>query len=152
MNDELRELYQEIILEHGRHPRHRGLPESPTHRAEGFNPLCGDRVEFGLRLEGGTLSAVGFEGSGCAISQASASVMAEAVAGHSEQEARELAARFRRLVRGEEEADLETLGDLAAFAGVAQFPMRVKCATLAWHTLIAALDGRAEADVQEEAP
>ncbi len=150
MSDPLDELYQEIIVDHGRHPRHRGLPEGATHRAEGFNPLCGDKVEVALVLQGDRLQEAGFEGSGCAISQASASVMMERVQQMEAPLVRALAARFQRMVKGQEPADFDRDGDLAAFGGVTRFPMRVKCATLPWHTLLAALDGRKEADLEEE--
>ncbi len=152
MNDALDELYQEIIVDHSRHPRHRGLPPAPTHRAEGFNPLCGDRVEVGLVLRGGKLEEAGFDGCGCAISQAAASLMMEHVQHMEASHVRALAARFQRMVKGEESADFDHDGELAAFGGVTRFPMRVKCATLPWHTLLAALDGKSEADLEEMEP
>ncbi len=136
--DELRELYQQLILEHYRNPRNFGeLPEA-THRAEGHNPLCGDRLEVALRIDGEHIVEIRFRGSGCAISQASASVMTTLVKGTSVSEAMALADRFHRVLLGQEVPSPE-LGPLAAFAGVREFPSRVKCATLAWHTLRAAL-------------
>ncbi len=142
--DELQELYQQIVLEHYRNPRNYGeLPEA-THRAEGYNPLCGDRLEVMLRVREETIEDIRFRGSGCAISQASASVMTTLVRGKSLAEAEELFERFHELVTGTGAVDLEQLGALAAFAGVREFPARVKCATLAWHTLRAALQQRQE--------
>lgn len=142
--DELQELYQQIVLEHYRNPRNYGeLPEA-THRAEGYNPLCGDRLEVTLRVQEGAIEEIRFRGSGCAISQASASVMTTLVRGKSLAEAEELFERFHELVTGTGAVDLEQLGVLAAFAGVREFPARVKCATLAWHTLRAALQQRQE--------
>jgi len=142
--DELQELYQQIVLEHYRNPRNYGeLPEA-THRAEGYNPLCGDRLEVMLRVREGYIEDIRFRGSGCAISQASASVMTTLVRGKSVAEAQELFERFHELVTGTGTVDLEQLGALAAFAGVREFPARVKCATLAWHTLRAALQQRQE--------
>jgi nitrogen fixation protein NifU and related proteins len=137
------DLYQELILDHGRRPRNvRDLPDA-THRADGHNPLCGDRVRVLVRVKGGAIDDAAFVGTGCAISQASASLMTEAVRGRSREEVDATFQRFHDLVTGkplpEDKAD--ALGKLAAFAGVAEFPMRVKCATLAWHTLNAALAG-----------
>jgi nitrogen fixation NifU-like protein len=141
---ELRELYQELILDHGKSPRNRGVPAHASHQAEGFNPLCGDQVRLSVRVSGeGVIEDIGFEGAGCAISTAAASTMTEAVKGRTVHEARELFERFRRFVSGEH-ADLDGLEKLVAFGGVSEFPMRVKCATLAWHTLEAALAGREE--------
>lgn len=137
--DDLRELYQQLILEHYRNPRNFGeLPEA-THRAEGHNPLCGDRLEVALSIEGERIVDIRFRGSGCAISQASASVMTTLVKGASVADALALADRFHRVLLGQELPSPE-LGPLAAFAGVWEFPSRVKCATLAWHTLRAALE------------
>ncbi len=140
--DALRELYQEVILDHSKHPRNAALPEPCDRKGEGHNPLCGDRVTVGVRLEGDKIVDVGFVGSGCAISQAAASTMTEAVKGKRLEEVEELFERFHALVTGEEkDPDLDALGKLAVFAGVAEFPMRVKCATLPWHTLKQALAG-----------
>ena len=139
---DLSQLYQQLILDHGRNPRGLRLPERYSHEAEGHNPLCGDRVTVRLLREGETIADVGFDGSGCAISTAAASTMTEAVRGKTAAEVRELSRRFRELVTGHSEPGAAAgLGKLAAFAGVAGFPMRVKCATLAWHTLESALDG-----------
>lgn len=143
MKNELQLLYQEVLLDHYRSPRNRGRLESATGTAEGHNPLCGDRiaVDVGIERGSGRLAAIAFEGSGCAISIASASLMTEAVSGLPESEIEALFERFRKAVTGDPEADLEALGKLAVFHGVREFPMRVKCATLAWHTLLAALAG-----------
>lgn len=140
---ELYDLYQEILLDHYKRPRNFGPLAASDGDAEGHNPLCGDRVEVHVKLAGDRLDEVRFEGSGCAISTASASMMTEAVRGKSRAEAAALYERFHDLVTGAApgaESD-ESLGELAALAGVREFPMRVKCATLAWHTLRAALEG-----------
>ncbi|HVW25447.1 MAG TPA: SUF system NifU family Fe-S cluster assembly protein [Polyangiaceae bacterium] len=140
-----RELYQEIILDHGRRPRNfRPLPEA-SHSAEGKNPLCGDHVIVRLLYENGVVKDVAFQGSGCAISTAAASTMSEAVKGKTRTEVDALFREFHDLVTGKKTGDVEELGKLAAFAGVSEFPMRVKCATLAWHTLQSALEGGTEA-------
>jgi nitrogen fixation NifU-like protein len=136
-------LYQELILDHGRKPRNRRVMDAPTRTAEGHNPLCGDRMTLYVRLEGDVVKEVTFQGDGCAISQASTSLMTEAVRGKTLAEVEALFGRFHALVTGQapEGDDAEDLGKLRAFAGVAEFPMRVKCATLSWHTLNAALAG-----------
>jgi len=140
MND-LDDLYQEILLDHYRRPRNFGPLPGSDHEADGHNPLCGDRVHVRVKLDGERLADVRFEGSGCAISTASASMMTEAVRGHTRAEAEAIFDRFRSLVMGETAAaSAEDLGELAALSGVREFPMRVKCATLAWHTLKAAID------------
>jgi nitrogen fixation protein NifU and related proteins len=138
MSDDLRDLYQEVILDHNRRPRNFGpLPES-NRSAEGHNPLCGDRVTVHLRVEDGRVEGIRFQGSGCAISTASASLMTEALRGKSVEEAHALFHQFHHLLtKGAD--DPTVLGKLAVFAGVREFPIRVKCATLAWHTLEAAL-------------
>lgn len=139
MNSDLRELYREVILDHSRHPRGFGpLPEA-NHQAEGNNPLCGDRVQVFLDLVDGRVQGIAFQGAGCAISTASASLMTEALRGKTLDEAQAIFADFHRLVTLGNEAAEERLGKLAAFAGVREFPMRVKCATLPWHTFEAAL-------------
>ena len=145
MND-LTELYQQTILDHNRSPRNFRKLEPADRRAEGDNPLCGDHITVYLRLDGDVIKDVAFQGSGCAISTASASLMTSAVAGKSRAEAGRLFHTFHEMVTGgpDAPADPKTLGKLAAFAGVRQFPARVKCASLAWHTLRAALDGAAE--------
>lgn len=143
-NDDLRDLYQEVILDHNRHPRNfRVLPEANC-TAEGYNPLCGDRVEVYLRVEDDRVQEVSFQGSGCAISTASASLMTETLQGKTVAEAHELFHDFHDMVtRGvTREAGVEALDGLAVFSGVREFPIRVKCATLAWHALEAALNRR----------
>jgi nitrogen fixation protein NifU and related proteins len=144
MDDSLRELYQEVILDHSRHPRRFGpLPEA-THNGEGHNPLCGDRVKVHLVIGGdGRITDIKFEGRGCAISQASASLMADMLAGRTVAEAEKLMRGFLHLVKGEDSSDLniDDRDRLAVMAGVYAFPMRVKCATLAWHTMKSALEG-----------
>ncbi|HTT96577.1 MAG TPA: SUF system NifU family Fe-S cluster assembly protein [Rhizomicrobium sp.] len=143
MDDSLRELYQDVILDHSRHPRHFGpLPEA-SHVGEGHNPLCGDRVKIYLLLDkANRIADIKFEGKGCAISQASASLMTDMIIGRTVDEAETLMGGFLHLVKGE---DTELTGDdrdrLEVMAGVSAFPMRVKCATLAWHTMKLALEG-----------
>ena len=141
-----RELYQELILDHGRRPRNFVIPPGANRSAEGKNPLCGDHVIVKLRYEGGVVHDVGFQGSGCAISTAAASTMTEAVKGKTREEVDAIFHKFRDLVTGKltgmANAEDESLGKLAAFSGMSEFPMRVKCATLSWHTLEAALDGQ----------
>jgi nitrogen fixation NifU-like protein len=139
----IRDLYQEVILDHNRSPRNfRRLPH-PTQTKEGYNPLCGDHYTFDVVMDEGRIVEVGFTGAGCAISKASASIMSSVLKGKTLEEADHLFDLFHRLVRGELDAEkhLEELGKLAAFAGVAEFPARVKCASLAWHTLHAAVHG-----------
>jgi nitrogen fixation NifU-like protein len=137
----LDELYQEILLDHYRRPRNFGPLPGSDHEADGHNPLCGDRVHVRVKLDGKRLADVRFEGSGCAISTASASMMTEAVRGRTVAEVAEQFERFRALVTGEgTPPPPDEMGESAALAGVRAFPMRVKCATLAWHTLKAALD------------
>jgi len=136
MDHSLRELYQEVILDHSRHPRHFGTLEHPTHKAEGYNPLCGDRVTVTLVLKDGRVADIKFVGKGCAISQASASLMSEMLAGRTLEEAQKLMGGFLHLVKGEDTADLapDDREHLDVMSGISEFPMRVKCATLAWHT------------------
>ena len=137
----LRELYQNVILEHNRSPRnYRAMPEA-NREAQGHNPLCGDQVTVRLRVEDGRIQDVAFQGMGCAISRASASLMTAAIKGRTPEEAAELFQQFHRLVTGHPEAaSPETLGKLAVFSGVSAYPIRVKCASLPWHTMKAALD------------
>lgn len=137
---ELDELYREVILDHYRNPRHRGSIPSPTVSHEGYNPLCGDEVTVDLTVRDGVLEEVAFRGSGCSISQSSASMMTEAVAGHTVEEAETLFSDFTAMMQGSDDIDPEALGDLEALVGVRKFPVRVKCATLAWHTLHEALE------------
>jgi nitrogen fixation protein NifU and related proteins len=139
---DLRELYQEVILDHNRHPRNFGAPAAANRRAEGNNPLCGDRVTVYLDVEDGRLRDVAFDGAGCAISTASASLMTEALKGLTVEDARALFHHFHDLVTIGAGLDSPDLGSLAAFTGVREYPMRVKCATLAWHALMAALDAK----------
>jgi nitrogen fixation protein NifU and related proteins len=139
MATDLRDLYQEVILDHNRRPRNFGPLPGADRRAEGHNPLCGDQVAVYLKLDGDIVREVSFEGSGCAISTASASLMTEAVQGKTVAEALRLFARFHGLLTGTASED-QDLGKLAALGGVREYPMRVKCATLAWHTLKAALE------------
>jgi nitrogen fixation protein NifU and related proteins len=144
---DLDDLYQQIILDHNRRPRNFGVLKNATHHAEGHNPLCGDEVTVYVNLEGDTIRDIGFDGEGCAISKASASLMTVRLKGKKLSEAREVMREVRALLTGsgpEVEPDLEQVGDLAALAGVRKYAVRVKCATLAWHTLEAALESRAE--------
>jgi nitrogen fixation NifU-like protein len=144
---DLRELYQEVILEHSKAPRNfRSLPAA-NHKAEGYNPLCGDRFTIYVALEGDAIRDVSFEGAGCAISKASASMMTQIVKGKTRGEAEQMFQRFHNLVTAQPApgGDAPALGKLEVFSGVSEFPLRVKCATLAWHTLRAALEGKQEA-------
>jgi nitrogen fixation NifU-like protein len=137
---DLRDLYQQVIIDHNRRPRHRGRPARHSHEAAGNNPLCGDRITVYVQVEDGVIRDIGFEGAGCAISTASASLMTSAVAGKTVEEAERLFTAFHDMVVAPDApADPRALGKLAAFAGVRGFPARVKCANLAWHTLHAAL-------------
>lgn len=140
---DLRELYQEVIFDHNRHPRNFGPFAAANHHAEGHNPLCGDRIDLRLRVEEGVVREARFEGAGCAISTASASLMTEALKGRSIDEAHRLFEEFHELIVGSGDAG-EHLGKLIIFSGVRGYPSRVKCATLAWHTLEAALEGHAQ--------
>lgn len=141
---DLRELYQQVILEHSRSPRNFRELENASRTAEGYNPLCGDRLKLFVVLEGDRIVDVAFKGSGCAISKASASLMTGAVKGKTMAEAESLFDRFREMLTSEHDApvDQEAMGKLAVLSGVREFPVRVKCATLAWHTLHAALAGK----------
>ena len=136
----LNELYQEVILDHNRRPRNYRRLEGASHHAEGYNPLCGDRVTVFVQIDGDRISDVAFEGSGCAISKASASLMTDRIKGATVAEARDLFERFHRMVTTPSDQEVEELGKLSALAGVREFPVRVKCASLAWHTLKAAMD------------
>jgi nitrogen fixation NifU-like protein len=139
---DLSDLYQEVILDHNRRPRNFRAIASPTHHAEGYNPLCGDRLDLFLDVEQGVIKDVAFQGAGCAISKASASLMTDAVKGRTVDEARDLFARFHRVVTTPPDRPVEDLGKLSVLSGVREFPVRVKCASLAWHTLRAALEGK----------
>lgn len=144
----LEELYREVILDHYRSPRNKGRLESPDATAEGVNPLCGDEVNVDLTLSNGVVSDVAVEGQGCSISQSSASMMTEAIKGKTREEIDELVARFRTMMSLDESADSgldperpgAVLGDLEALQGVRQYPVRIKCASLAWNTLVEALE------------
>ncbi|MEJ2343940.1 MAG: SUF system NifU family Fe-S cluster assembly protein [Gammaproteobacteria bacterium] len=140
---DLRDLYEEVILEHNRNPRN--FPKNPqgaNHHAHGYNPLCGDEFSIHLKIDDGIITDVGFEGAGCAISTASASMMTEAMKGKSVEEAERLFREMHELLT--EKGEHPELGKLVVLAGVREYPMRVKCATLAWHTLQAALHGEDE--------
>ena len=131
---ELRELYQEVILDHHKRPRNFGALSAANHHAEGHNPLCGDNVKVYLRVDDGVIRDVGFEGGGCAIATASASLMTEMLKGKRVEEVERLFGEFHDMVTGEKPTDTADLGKLEVLAGVREFPARVKCATLAWHT------------------
>ena len=149
---DLRELYQEVILDHGRNPRNFGPLEDANREGHGHNPLCGDKIDVHVKLEDGVVKDVKFEGAGCAISVASASLMTEALKGKTEADVRNLFAKFHTLATGDDEIgldDLEALDKLAVFSGVRDYPLRVKCATLGWHTLNAALDQNEDMVVTE---
>ena len=151
MDQSLRELYQEVILDHSRHPRHFGALEDATHTGEGYNPLCGDRVKIYLALDGQSrIKDIAFEGKGCAISQASASLMTDMLEGRTVEQAEHLMGGFLHLVKGEDTNGLaeEDRERLEVMGGISEFPMRVKCATLAWHAMKAALDDEAVARTQ----
>ena len=149
---DLRDLYQDVILEHSKAPRNYREQPAADHKAEGFNPLCGDHFTVFITLDGDKIQDISFQGSGCAISKASASMMTQTLKGKTRAEAEQLFTRFHDLVTGHEQngADSGTeLGKLEVFSGVSEFPVRVKCATLAWHTLNAALEGKQEAITTE---
>ncbi|PYV91214.1 MAG: SUF system NifU family Fe-S cluster assembly protein, partial [Acidobacteria bacterium] len=141
---DLRDLYQEVILDHTKRPRNFHKLEKANHKADGYNPLCGDKITVYLELEGDVLRNISFQGSGCAISTASASMMTESLKGKTTAEAQALFECFHDLVTGKPASQSNTpdIGKLAVFTGVREFPVRVKCASLAWHTLRAALDNR----------
>lgn len=146
---ELRDLYQEIILEHSKTPRNFRAMEAANRHAEGYNPLCGDHYTIFLEVAGDTIRDISFQGSGCAISKSSASMMSQALKGKTTAQAEELFSQFHRIITGDEDIDGSSLGKLEVFAGVANFPTRIKCATLAWHTLQAALHGEQIASTEE---
>ncbi len=143
---DLRALYQEIILDHNKNPRNFKKIEGANRTLEGYNPLCGDHYTLYMNVENGTITDIAFVGSGCAISKASASVMTTLLKGKKTEEAQRLFETFHKLVTGElKDVSYETLGKLAAFAGVSEFPARVKCASLAWHTMRNALEAKTQA-------
>ena len=140
MFEDLRDLYQEVIFDHNRNPRNFRVIEQADRRVEGFNPLCGDRLTLFLKMDGDRITDASFQGSGCAISTASVSLMTEIIKGKTEAEAEALFKAFHEMTTGKtEDIQLEAIGKLAVLAGVREYPARVKCATLAWHTLDAAL-------------
>ena len=143
---DLRELYQEVILDHNKRPRNFQKLEGANRAAEGYNPLCGDQLTVYLRLEDDMINDISFQGSGCAISKASASVMTATLKGKTKAEAEDLFETFHKMVTADLNVTFDPLevGKLAAFSGVREFPVRVKCATLPWHTMRAALEGKAE--------
>ena len=136
---DLRELYQEVILDHGKNPRNHRFPEPYNREGRGYNPLCGDKITLRLQLDDDTITDIGFIGQGCAISQASCSTMTEALKGKTLAEAESMFGKFHSMVTDDDAELDDDLGKLAVFAGVREFPMRVKCATLGWHTLQQAL-------------
>ena len=141
MDPQLRELYQEVILDHNKSPRNFKKLDTANRTAEGYNPLCGDKIDIFLDIEGDVVKDISFLGSGCAISKASASLMSTIIKGKSVDEAKKLFEKFHDFITGklDENASIEELGKLAVLAGVKEFPMRVKCASLAWHTMLTAL-------------
>ena len=146
MDQELRELYQQVILDHNKSPRNFRLIDHPTNHAEGYNPLCGDQLDVFLLIEDGVVKDVSFKGEGCAISKASASLMTSILKGKRVEEAENLFEKFHSLVTGKigDNVNIDELGKLAVFAGVQEFPVRVKCASLAWHTMMNALHNKDE--------
>ena len=141
---DLRQLYQEVILDHNKTPRNFRKLEGANRSAEGYNPLCGDKVTVYLTLEDDVVKDISFQGSGCAISTASASMITTSLKGKTTAEVEALFQKFHYMVTGQPDPDLSNLGNLAVFSGVCEFPIRVKCASLAWHTLHAALEGKQE--------
>ncbi len=143
---ELQELYQDMVIDHNNRPRNYRQLEGASRKVEGYNPLCGDKITLYLKLDGDQITDIGFQGSGCAISRASTSLMTESVKGKSKREAQEIFGEFHKMITQGPEADydLEVVGDMEILSGISQFPARVKCATLSWHTLRSALDGRDE--------
>jgi nitrogen fixation NifU-like protein len=150
MMSELNELYQEVILDHNRRPHNFRVIESPTARQEGYNPLCGDRLTLYVTLDHDVIKDVAFQGIGCAISKASASLMTDAVKGKTVAEARELFDRFHAMITSNPETPADDMGKLSVLAGVREFPTRVKCASLAWHTMKAAVAHESDAPVSTE--
>ena len=151
-NYDLYELYQEVVMDHNRRPRNFRELEDANRTSEGFNPLCGDRITLYLKVEDGVICDVGFQGEGCAISKASASMMTQGIKGKSEEEAEGIFDSFRAMVvrKPGEEYDASLLGDLEILSGVSQYPVRIKCATLSWHTLHEALKGTSQEHVSTE--
>ena len=145
---DLNELYQEVILDHNRRPRNFRTIDPASHHADGHNPLCGDRLSLYLQVDDGRIADVAFQGAGCAISKASASLMTDAVKGQPLEAVRALFERFHRMVTTPPHEPVENMGKLSVLAGVREFPVRVKCASLAWHTLMAALDRQPAASTE----
>lgn len=152
INSELRELYQQVILDHNKSPRNFRRIEDANKTAEGYNPLCGDRIHIYLIFEDDVVKDISFQGSGCAISKASASLMSSIVKGKTVKEVKELFDKFHNLITGKlnDDFDLDELGKLAVFAGVREFPVRVKCASLAWHTMMSAINEKESKTVTTE--
>jgi nitrogen fixation protein NifU and related proteins len=145
MSSDLQDLYQEVVLDHGKRPRNFREVQGANHRAQGHNPLCGDQLTVTVKVEGGVIRDIGFQGQGCAISRASASLMTGAVKDRTREEAEQLFEQVHKLVtEGPADVNTEVLGKLTVLSGVSEFPARVKCASLAWHTLRAALRGEGE--------
>lgn len=151
MQNELSELYQEVILDHNKNPRNFGPIPIKTHSLKGHNPLCGDQITVNLCVEDGIVKDISFEGSGCAVSKASASIMTTLIKGQSVEKAQELFDKFHKLITSDmnEEVDLDSLGKIAVFAGVREYPSRIKCANLAWHTMKNALEDKKDNVVTE---
>jgi nitrogen fixation protein NifU and related proteins len=147
---ELNELYQQMILDHNRRPRNFRAIDAPSRTQEGYNPLCGDRLTLYVTLDGDVVRDVAFQGSGCAISKASASLMTEAIKGRTVDEARRLFDRFHQMITTPPDQPVEDLGKLSVLAGVREFPTRVKCASLAWHTMKTAVADEADGPVTTE--
>jgi len=145
---DLSDLYQEVILDHNKRPRNFHTIEGASHRADGHNPLCGDRLSLYLQVTDGNIADVAFQGAGCAISKASASLMTDAIKGQSVAAALDLFERFHRMVTTPPDQPVEGMGKLSVLAGVREFPVRVKCASLAWHTFKAALDSGGEVSTE----
>jgi nitrogen fixation protein NifU and related proteins len=143
---DLEDLYQDVILDHNKKPRNHRSIDGASHHADGYNPLCGDKVSIFAKIDGDRISDISFQGSGCAISTASASILTETLKGKTREEAEALFHKFHELVTGKSAGKdaVSSLGKLAVFSGVSEFPVRVKCATLAWHTLRSALAGSPE--------
>ena len=142
MDEMLRDLYQELLLDHNKHPRNFHEMEEPTRIAHGWNPLCGDKITLFLHIQGGVIDDISFQGQGCAISTASASLLTEHLKGKTEEEARDIFSSLHAMLTLDAPPDEEKMGKLAVLGGVREFPVRVKCATLSWHVLKAALDGK----------
>jgi nitrogen fixation protein NifU and related proteins len=147
---DLSDLYQEVILDHNRRPRNFRVIEPASSKQEGYNPLCGDRLTLYLTLDGGVIKDVAFQGSGCAISKASASIMTEQIKGKTVDQARELFDRFHAMITSDPETPATDMGKLSVLAGVREYPTRVKCASLAWHTMKAAVAHEGDAPVTTE--